>query len=53
MLNHNCPGVDLQMPENETDTFLQLLMLLYADDTVIFGTDEESFQQNLCISRIF
>ena len=47
MLNHNCKGVDLQMPENETDTFLQLLVLLYADDTVIFGTDEESFQQNL------
>ena len=47
MLNHNCTGVDLQMPENETDTFLQLLVLLYADDTVIFGTDEESFQHNL------
>ena len=47
MLNHNCKGVDLQMPENETDTFLQLLVLLYADYIVIFGTDEESFQQNL------
>ena len=47
MLNHNCKGVDPQMPENETDTFLQLLVLLYADYIVIFGTDEESFQQNL------
>ena len=47
MLKHNCTGVDLQMPENETDTFLQLLVLLYADDTVIFGTDKKSFQQNL------
>ena len=27
--------------------YLKILVLLYADDTVIFGTDAESFQHNL------
>ena len=27
--------------------FFKIFVLLYTDDTVIFGTDENSFQQNL------
>ena len=35
------------MPENDVDMFLKIFVLLYADDTVIFGTDEHTFQENL------
>ena len=34
---------------NQFDTFLKLMVLLYADDTVIFGMDAENFQNNLNI----
>ena len=27
--------------------YLKLFVLLYADDTVVFGTDEKEFQKNL------
>ena len=35
------------MPENDLDVYLKILTLLYADDTVIFGTDPKSFQENI------
>ena len=47
MRNLNCNGICLNMPGNDIDNFLKILVLLYADDTVVFGTDAESFQQNL------
>ena len=37
------------MPDNQIETYLKLLVLLYADDTVMFGTDAGSFQNNLDI----
>lgn len=47
LTNSNCSGVKLSMPGNNLDTYLKILTLLYADDTVIFGTDPESFQENI------
>ena len=35
------------MPTDNISTYIKLFVLLYADDTVIFGTDEVSFQYNL------
>ena len=32
---------------DDVNTYIQLFILLYADDTVIFGTDETEFQNNL------
>ena len=46
MRNLNCNGICLNMPGNDIDNFLKMLVLLYAYDTVVFGTDAESFQQN-------
>ena len=47
MQNMNCNGICLNLPDGNIDDFLKILVLLYADDTVVFGTDAESFQQNL------
>ena len=47
MQNMNCNGICLNSPDGNIDDFLKILVLLYADDTVVFGTDAESFQQNL------
>ena len=44
--NSNYSGINLNMPENDLDIYLKILTLLYADDTVIFGTDPKSFQEN-------
>ena len=30
----------MNMPEYDLDVYLKILALLYADDTVIFGTDK-------------
>ena len=45
--NNNYTGITLDLPENDVDMFLKIFVLLYADDTVIFGTDEHTFQENL------
>ena len=42
-----CEGINLNSQENDVDTYLKILVLLYADDTVVFGTSAESFQHNL------
>ena len=42
-----CEGINLNNQENDVDTYLKFLVLLYADDTVVFGTNAESFQHNL------
>ena len=42
-----CEGINLNNQENDVDTYLKILVLLYADDTVVFGTNAESFQHNL------
>ena len=42
-----CKGINLNNQENDVDTYLKLLVLLYADDNVVFCTNAESFQHNL------
>ena len=52
--NSNYSGINLNMPENDLDVYLKVLTLLYADDTVIFGTDPKSFQENINVfSRLW
>ena len=45
--NLNCNGICLNTPGNDIDNFLKILVLLYADDSLVFGTDAESLLQNL------
>ena len=47
MRNLNCNGISLNTPGYDIDTYLKILVLLYADDTVVFGTDADLFQHNL------
>ena len=44
--NH-CTGINFDFDNDQFTVFLKLLVLLYADDTVIFATDPESFQNSL------
>ena len=44
---NNCNGINLKMSDDDLSTYIKIFTLLYADDTVIFGTDEVSFQNNL------
>ena len=37
------------MLDDDLSTYIKICILLYADDTAIFGTDEVSFQNNLNI----
>ena len=49
-LNQNsCNGIDLEIPDEPISRCIKMFVLLYADDTVIFGTSEENFQHNLNI----
>ena len=47
LLDNNCNGINLTLRYEQITLFLKLFILLYADDTVIFGIDEQSFQRNL------
>ena len=38
---------NLDLRYDQLTIFLKIFVLLYADDTVIFGTDENQFQANL------
>ena len=49
MHSNSCTGVDLEFVSDTIYIYLKLFILLYADDTVIFGVDETSFQKNLDI----
>lgn len=42
-----CSVINLNLPDFNVDTYIKILILLYADDTVIFGTETHSFQENL------
>ena len=44
---HNCNGINIESSDQEISIYLKLLVLLYADDTVIFGTDAVAFQESL------
>ena len=39
--------IDLEIISNETHVYIKLLILLYADDTIIFSNDKENFQKVL------
>ena len=47
LTTRNCSGIDLEFTSDDVNMYIQLFVLLYADDTVIFGTDETEFQNNL------
>ena len=47
LISNNCKGIDLTLRYEQVILFLKIFVLLYADDTVRFGTGENSFQQNL------
>ena len=44
---HHCTGIDFDIENDQLLLYLKIFVLLYADDTVIFGTDPDSFQSNL------
>lgn len=47
--SNGCSGLEFNMNDNQINSYLKLMVLLYADNTVIFGTDPENFQNNLNI----
>ena len=46
---NDCSGINFNVQHGDILTYLKALILLYADDTVIFATDPTSFQRNLNI----
>ena len=40
---NDCSGIPIDYTDEDITAYLKLLVLLYADDTVIFGTDPHSF----------
>ena len=47
MANNGATGINLDLRYDQLTIFLKIFVLLYADDTVIFGTDQNQFQANL------
>ena len=47
LVQHNCNGITLDSDNQDILLYLKLFVLLYADDTVVFGTDTISFQEKL------
>ena len=47
LCDKSCNGVNFEFQYDDITLYLKLLVLLYADDTVVFGTDEKEFQNNL------
>ena len=47
LFSHNGTGIPVDYEDEEISVYMEILILLYADDTVIFGTNPESFQDNL------
>ena len=41
----SCNGVNLELKYDDMCLYLKSFALLYADETVIFGTDEKEFQK--------
>lgn len=46
-MQNNCNGITLDSDNPDILLYLKLFVLLYAEDTVVFGTDATSFQENL------
>ena len=47
-INH-IQGIECEINENDIYVFLKVSLLLYADDTVIFGEDASDLQTALCM----
>ena len=47
LCDKSCNGVNFEFQYDDITLYLKLLVLLYADDTDAFGTDEREFQNNL------
>ena len=47
LVSKKCLGTDVEFASDDVYFYLKLFVLLYADDTVIFATDEKSFQHCL------
>ena len=47
LASNNCTGIDMNFNYDDLTVFLKIFVLLYADDTIIFGMDEKNFQDNL------
>ena len=45
--SRQCSGITFNILDDDASIYLKILVLLYADDTVIFGMDAQSFQDNL------
>ena len=43
----------LEINNNDLDVYLKLIVLLYADDTVVFASSEETMLQSLELFLIF
>ena len=51
-LKRKCTGINLDIDIDDTIYYLQLLVLIYADDTVIFSKDQEGLQKSMdCFSE--
>ena len=47
LCDKSCNGVNFEFQYDDITLCLKLIVLLVADDTVVFGTDEKEFQNNL------
>ena len=47
LCNKNCNVGNFELQYDHITLYLKLLALLYADDTIVFGTDQTDFQNNL------
>ena len=52
LCDKSCNVVNFELQCDDITLYLKLVVLLYADDTVVFGTDEKEFQNNLGIRGI-
>ena len=46
-MHKSCNGVNFEFQYDDITLYLKLRVLLYAENTVIFCTDEKEFQNNL------
>ena len=51
LLSGGVDTIDLEILSQESITYVKLLILLYADDTIIFSCDKDNFQKALTISK--
>ena len=47
LINNQCDGITIDYADDDIFVFLKLLILLYADDTVILAEDEAKLQNSL------